>query len=491
MDPRHTHTQDLVEPVTYATTVLTNELGVIPSYNTSFYCQKCHTRYHHNYCVHSEATECTYYLGVPRFVQASQKFFIEASMCEIFTTMMNCLWTSTTNCARIYNQAFMPVAIKDILPSEWQPMLTCYYHDVWDAFFTYSLLLDLCMRLEVLELPHQRFQEQWNHTCDKCTHVFNRADSQKCAIWSVVTDGITLSHPCCAGTLECKNVLPNNHTVYCIEHQYQVDQCVVMTCSNRVTSGCKTCADPEHCACEDYYKLMGKAMFQLRSWLEHNKLGQTHTSGAGLDDKELLVSGMGEVECVSPEAPLDHAESVIVSTVAGNTPILCPSKPATGSQMVHVWFGWKHTHNKELCVGSCGMILGQATFYGSEGPNGIRTSSLPQGDTYFQDCVLLVDIFHYKCKHKKTDMWCTQNCNPVHWPELMHDSSWVFNLSAAEQMNTWFGGFLSIVWEMRVDRYNFFLDEMIWRCNNMIYTNLKAKGHSPYLIPCEDLLREL
>ncbi|KAF8585099.1 hypothetical protein K439DRAFT_1344218, partial [Ramaria rubella] len=89
---KHAHTRDLVDPVTYATTVLTKELGAIPSYNTSFYCHNCNTRYHHNYHVHSKAMVGTYYPGIPRFVQASQKFFIEASMCEIFATMMNCSW---------------------------------------------------------------------------------------------------------------------------------------------------------------------------------------------------------------------------------------------------------------------------------------------------------------------------------------------------------------------------------------------------------------
>ncbi|KAF8590414.1 hypothetical protein K439DRAFT_1644748 [Ramaria rubella] len=112
-----------------------------------------------------------------------------------------------------------------------------------------------------------------------------------------------------------------------------------------------------------------------------------------------------------------------------------------------------------------------------------------QGDTYFQNCALLVNVFHYKCKQKKTDTWFTQNCNPMHWPELMHDGSWVFNLLAVEQTNAWFGGFLSIICEMRVDWYNFFLDEMIRRCNNMIYMDLRAKGRSPYLIPWEELLR--
>ena len=33
-----------------------------------------------------------------------------------------------------------------------------------------------------------------------------------------------------------------------------------------------------------------------------------------------------------------------------------------------------HTDNEEFCVVLCGVILGQATFYGSEAPNGVRVS---------------------------------------------------------------------------------------------------------------------
>jgi hypothetical protein len=96
-----------------------------------------------------------------------------------------------------------------------------------------------------------------------------------------------------------------------------------------------------------------------------------------------------------------------------------------------------------------------------------------EGNTYFENCSLPVDMFHYKCKHKKTDVWCTQHCNPVLWPELITpDGRWWFNSSVAEQTNTWFGGFLAIVREMQVNRYNFFLDEMIRRRNIMLVSEL-------------------
>ena len=52
------------------------------------------------------------------------------------------------------------------------------------------------------------------------------------------------------------------------------------------------------------------------------------------------------------------------------------------------------------------------------------------------------------------------------WMDLVHDDGqWVFNSSAAEQANVWFGGFQAIVRDMWVERFNFFLDEMIM-CHN-------------------------
>lgn len=53
---------------------------------------------------------------------------------------------------------------------------------------------------------------------------------------------------------------------------------------------------------------------------------------------------------------------------------ICDGKPATGNTAVRARFGRRRTHNEELCVASCGVILGRATFYGSEAPNGVRVS---------------------------------------------------------------------------------------------------------------------
>ncbi|KAF8574394.1 hypothetical protein K439DRAFT_1649787 [Ramaria rubella] len=517
------HAHKLVEPQSYPTTVLTKEWGAMPSYNISFYCRKCLTRYQHNYGIHSNTTLHTYYPGAPRFIQASQKFFIKSSLCDIFTTMMNCAWYVYTVLVHVCaSAAFIGLPHPTVLG-----YTTRHSHHLHTTGRLAAEAHQANQLFPALKARNEHMmgirQEQWNHACDKCTHVFDGDGGAKCVIRLVVTDGITLGHPCCAGNLECKTPLPNNRSIYCPEHLHKAKHATV-------TTGFKTCADPDHCACEDHYKLMGKAMFQLKSRLEHNKMGQTNASipeaegtgvndydeqavengmdvdlhedtvfheseGAGLEDEGLLVSGTGKVKAVQPdpEPGLSPGDLEPIPTPTSTANHHTVTKDTLCLICAH--FGHKRTHNEELCVASCGMILGRVTFYGSEGPNGRfwkdlfpTGASLPNVMWMDPNCALPINVFHYKCKHRKTNTWCMQNCNPALWPELMVNSSWLFNFSAAEQTNAWLGGFLSIVHEMCMERYNFFLDEMIRRQNNMIYFDLKEKGHSPYLIPHEELL---
>ncbi|GJE86647.1 hypothetical protein PsYK624_027280 [Phanerochaete sordida] len=216
----------------------------------------------------------------------------------------------------------------------------------------------------------------------------------------------------------------------------------------------------------------------------------------------------------SGEIDIDQTDEVEVDEGG-----VCNGKPATGNRLLRALFGRRRTHNEELCVASCGVILGRATFFGSEAPNGVRIflmslfpteESLPgiiwhdnnckivamlenDDDSYLRDyfkhCALPVDVFHFKSKHKESDGNCNRNCNPANWPQLMTaDGKWRFNSSAAEQANAWFGGYQAMVREMQVDRYNFFLDEMIKRRNRQTVEKLRTGLHAPYLIPRDELL---
>jgi len=95
-----------------------------------------------------------------------------------------------------------------------------------------------------------------------------------------------------------------------------------------------------------------------------------------------------------------------------------------------------------------------------------------------------VDVFHFDCKHKKTDIVCQQHCDPRKFPELIaDDGSWYFNTSKCEQLNSWLGGYRAILREMNADRYDFLLDELVMRKNQMQLRKLEHNGHLPSYIP--------
>lgn len=103
-----------------------------------------------------------------------------------------------------------------------------------------------------------------------------------------------------------------------------------------------------------------------------------------------------------------------------------------------------------------------------------------QHDPWWQDIALSVDVFHFDKKHSVTDIFCQEHCNPAAYEELKrNDGSWYFNSSIAEQTNAWLAGYNAICREMTVDRFNFFLDEMIMRRNRQVISKLRADGQMP------------
>ncbi|KNE94144.1 hypothetical protein PSTG_12472 [Puccinia striiformis f. sp. tritici PST-78] len=82
----------------------------------------------------------------------------------------------------------------------------------------------------------------------------------------------------------------------------------------------------------------------------------------------------------------------------------------------------------------------------------------------FTESIVAVDAFHLK-SNREDDCFCRKWTDPNLSPQLKKDGSWIFNSSAAEIANIWYGGFASICRNMTAIQYNFFLDEMVWLHN--------------------------
>ncbi len=199
-------------------------------------------------------------------------------------------------------------------------------------------------------------RENWNHVCDKC-RMHKVIDGQSCtfsfkleivcplsaclsgAMRAVVVDGITIGCPCCS-VHDCQNPLPSQCARFCHTHSELNNECAVVGCHQHVTPGNQTCADPSHRTLEDPGRR--SALFVLRRRLERLRT-------SALDD-----------ESGSTEELTDY-----------NADGECPSKSDEGNTKPRARFGRRRTHNEQLVVATCGVILGRATMFGSEGIDGV------------------------------------------------------------------------------------------------------------------------
>lgn len=220
-------------------------------------------------------------------------------------------------------------------------------------------------------------QEHWNHVCDKCCWVYEKEGLQcessrrlrllhtgltSCGIpdelRSVVVDGVTVGHPCCSEH-DCPIPLQSSRDRYCPTHAHLSRLCVAISCNEAAETNFKTCTHPDHRNLEAKYDMAAKAMFQLRRRLErvnrqtHDSLPTDFASDGGEDFEGSSGQDDQEVEVTADD---------------------CNGKPSSGNQ-IRARFGRRRTHNDELCVASCGVILGRKTFYGSEAPSAVRVCS--------------------------------------------------------------------------------------------------------------------
>ena len=161
---------------------------------------------------------------------------------------------------------------------------------------------------------------------------------------SVVVDGVTIGHPCC-GEHGCCRPLASARDHYCPSHAHLSSLCVVMSCNETAQNGFRTCSHPDHRKLETKYEMSSKAMFQLRRRYERSYPTPGTTNSGHVKDPDI------EIEVVEDD---------------------CDGKSVDGNQHFRARFGRRRTHNDELCVASCGVILGRTTFYGSEAPSAIR-----------------------------------------------------------------------------------------------------------------------
>ena len=147
--------------------------------------------------------------------------------------------------------------------------------------------------------------------------------------------------------------LANNHHRYCPEHNGHNHICAVEGCLQPVAVRSAsedpprmTCDISEHAALEKRHKQRGTAFFQLRGKLQCANVSNPPNSEAA----ELSAEEVEEMALTDGEG--DQSSR--------------PSKPNTGIHKIRALFGRRRTHNEQIMVRPCGIIVARQTFFGSE-----------------------------------------------------------------------------------------------------------------------------
>lgn len=136
-------------------------------------------------------------------------------------------------------------------------------------------------------------------------------------ISAAVTDGVTVGHPCC-NVQDCKEPLSRVTDEFCHRHIDRGSDCCVRGCVMPREPGYRTCNMREHRDEELKRQMRGRKMARA---------AKDGSRGQGGKKKSVLGS-----------------------------------------------FSRKWTHNEQLMVRPCGVVVGRSTFFGSENVIGVKVS---------------------------------------------------------------------------------------------------------------------
>lgn len=321
---------------------------------------------------------------------------------------------SSSNCARIYSLSIAK-RISHILNNRlaYQGQAATHPHSsqtwvvsleldgeyVLNGVFFYSLLLDKAERQERLIVSNDSTQrdrlqealaernksmegvgqEAYAHACDFCFVTFEDDAGRPgkhlrfrstafisdqlllVKIQAAVCDGDTIGCRTC-NVHNCTILLENQCARFCPTHDYMNSLCAVTGCGSQNVGGKQTCINAEHQALEEAYFSKGKALFQLKGRLR--KARAANGTGDSIPNMTADVSDM--VDNVEE----DDSDDALVEIDLGG----CDGKPDGGNWKLKAYFARRCTHNEQLIMRPCGVILSRATFYGAEAISSVHVS---------------------------------------------------------------------------------------------------------------------
>ena len=169
-----------------------------------------------------------------------------------------------------------------------------------------------------------------------------------------VMDGVCVGHPRCQ-VYHCTRGLRSPRDRHCEAHRNLDTVCAIAGCKEACTDGKRTCSAPNHRSVEEERRQRGRALVELKRRLEARNVA---SSIRALPEKESTFAVLDDPDLDDPPE---------TSNVAGKASKTQRCQPKT--TLTCRW-----THNEQLLVRPCGVIVSRATFFEAESLPNARVS---------------------------------------------------------------------------------------------------------------------
>jgi hypothetical protein len=141
--------------------------------------------------------------------------------------------------------------------------------------------------------------------------------------------------------------------------------------------GKQTCDIAEHADLENTFDAQWKASFQLQQILKQAGVMVPASSTEMIDDLELEIPIADYSTSMIYSSSLDDLTEATLPLVQQDQvpPLHTSEKADGGNRPLKAAFSRAQTHNKQLMVRPCGVIIACGTFFGSEGLYSVKVST--------------------------------------------------------------------------------------------------------------------
>ena len=228
--------------------------------------------------------------------------------------------------------------------------------------------------------------------------MFHIAILAALTVHAVVMDGNAMGR-CTCGVPHCTIPLTNKRHRFCSMHADLYKICAIVGCNERISApDKKTCNNPIHQQVESVHVERGQAAFQLKEKLKrakvaHPKNGEAvdlpvpHIIEQGDDEDDLDDDDLDETYEIVGDRVIPSEEDAVTHTALARAslteiidnndhipaiqpsvtvPIPPPVVPTGPKKKIRAKFGRSRTHNEQILVAPCGMIIARETFYHAE-----------------------------------------------------------------------------------------------------------------------------